>query len=38
MAAPAELRAGLPAGEEQRKYCDQYSTQGSHPGDQGPPK
>ena len=34
----AELRAGLPAGEEQRKYCDQYSTQGSHPGDQGPPK
>ena len=36
VAAPAELRAGLPSGEEQRKYCEQYSTQGSDPGGQGP--
>ena len=36
MAALAELRAGLPAGEEQRKYCEQYSIQGSDPGGQGP--
>ena len=38
MAAPAELRAGLPAGEEERKYCRQHSTPGSDPRDQGPPE
>ena len=38
MAAPAELRAGLPAGEEERKYCKQHSTPGSDPRDQGPPE